>query len=1609
MSLTHKFLYIVILRVGCSVLFDGQTTAQTVYDVPPDPAPNSISGTDILNLGEGGSIVYSLSAWDDSVINMTGGATNSMNIRNNATLLLSGGRIGRQIDTDPTANVQIYGAEFTIGGVPVLGLVNPGDRVFVTPSSSQTFSGTLTDGSVFAFRGDANDDLSGPIELILDSVPTFAPIVNAPADPLPNGIRSGQQVTLNSGAVLGYNYGASQGSVLNVDGGMVEGNLELIGAELNLNDGMVNGSTDVFLNSTINVSGGLLDDTTRLFDTSSINVMGGTTRTLRLVDNSSLNASSGSIFEASLLENTSATITGSVEIGSLAASNSSNVSVTGGTVKQLYSSGLSTLDFSVGVIESLMRVSGTAQATFTGGRLGHTLSIGNIASATVAGGILGDRIAFGGRSFELQGGDFRLDGVPIVGLENIGDTISFTVPEKGVFSGVLSDGSIFTIDRRDEDAIDNSIQLTRTATPTPSLTHFDVPSDPAPDELQSGQSLNLSAGGTLPSFFRANIGSTMQIGGGTVGTYFEAIGSDVTMTNGTIDSHADFYAGSHFVMSGGLVEGHSELQVFQTSTADISGGQLLSPIYAYDSATVTVTGGSLSGVQVMDMASLMVSGGSMNAVTATGNTSTHIGDGAAIVRVEGYGEASIDVIGGNIQRFDLLGEATGTVTGGVFSENIYVSGNSELFISGDASINNVGVSDSAVVHLVDARVDGNSGSFGNGEFRVTGGDIGEYTARGDSTLNMSGGTTGDNFTAQDNSNINFTGGEFLIDGVPIPGLNSPGDTVSVNIPAGSVFSGTLDDGSVIAFTRDDGDDLERPLNLTVGNLPPAINPASIPADGTLRGVRPGQVVNVSAGQSLPSNLVAAPGSTLTATGVTIGDNFEATGAEVEISDSIVGNEFDAFSNANVVFNNTEVGGGLTTFDTSEVTVNGGSLMRTANALHQSTLNLNSDNVNYVEAFDQATVNVTGGVLTEGSRIYDESQMNFIDGKLLGGISFFDSSFLHMTGGQITGGMAALSSSELQIDGGVIEGKVTGSTSAIINVSGGSLDDSIRLRNSATANISGGHIGAGYAAEAFSTTNLSGGAIGQRFGINDFGTLNIDGFDFRIDGVPVPGLENVGDERLSFNPPITGVFSGRLADGTPFAFSYPTGEDRLFDSGITINLKRSAEANGPALIQVPSDDVPWGIGSGQTLVLEEGGVLHSDFQSGRDSRLIVNGGTVGTYLEAVSSTVTINGGVVQQMDALLDARINLAGGEIRDTESLNDYAIKAWQDSEIHMTSGTIKGYVHLNDRATMTIEGGEIIDRILVNDDATLKLLGGGETLVYVDEISFAPDDGSLLLVDGGHLASGSVIETRLQVLSGMVGDSIHLRHAFMDVQGGTVGDRLQLTQTVLDISGGNIGNDISAVQVSEINMTGGAIGSGLGLFSSSTFNMWDGSIQEFQLFDRSTANIFGGELPAGFEVNEFATANVHGGNIDGAVLLYDEANLFVEGGDFSSSIALFNSSTADISGGSFGEGFFAIDGGTINIFGVGFLLNGLPIDGLTEMGDSLVLDVRDGSVLTGFLEDGSFFDIMLSSTLGGADFIAESATVMVTVTVPEPGTLVMALVGVAVIPLLTRKARRQI
>lgn len=163
------------------------------------------------------------------------------------------------------------------------------------------------------------------------------------------------------------------------------------------------------------------------------------------------------------------------------------------------------------------------------------------------------------------------------------------------------------------------------------------------------------------------------------------------------------------------------------------------------------------------------------------------------------------------------------------------------------------------------------------------------------------------------------------------------------------------------------------------------------------------------------------------------------------------------------------------------------------------------------------------------------RVNITSGTISSPINLGGGGAFWMGGGQTNQTVEMYSGGTVAIEGGVLRAGLRLFGGATATVTGGTIGTNGTMRGNGpntTVNMSGGTV----PFEAFfdnrATLNFSGGSITWvRLQPNTTG--NFFGTSFLLDGVPIPGL-NIG-QALTISQR-TGIFSGVLADGSPFSYN-----------------------------------------------------------------------------------------------------------------------------------------------------------------------------------------------------------------------------------------------------------------------------------------------------------------------------------------------------------------------------------------------------------------------------------------------------------------------------------------
>ena len=397
----------------------------------------------------------------------------------------------------------------------------------------------------------------------------------------------------------------------------------------------------------------------------------------------------------------------------------------------------------------------------------------------------------------------------------------------------------------------------------------------------------------------------------------------------------------------------------------------------------------------------------------------------------------------------------------------------------------------------DAGAEG--GGSSNVEVNISGGTIGDlFDANDGSTVNISGGVIGNNSNALFGSTVNITGG---VIGIGFDAM--PGSTVNVS---GGVFDAFFDafDGSAVNVS---GGDIGLAFEAQAGSTV-VVNGGRL---GRQFEVRTGSDVTLVGGEFLVNGV--AP---LDLTSVTLSGSDVLTGTLEDGSAFVFSSTYgDLFSFGDVIDGVTLLPGTLPAIDLAPVVI------ADANDVAPATL----------RAGQVLTLQGTG-VLPDGFVAVDT--VLTIEGGTAGSELDIANSTIDVTGGQIEEG--CLFGSTLNLEDGDI-GTLCAMAGTTVNQSGGTLNF-VRLGENSVFNLSGGVFGTADNPGPFSIRVETGG------------TLNLFVSEASLDGVAldlVPGDTFVVDLQ-EFN------LSGFLTDGSAFSIQdIPAAIGFAFELGSTVTV------------------------------------------------------------------------------------------------------------------------------------------------------------------------------------------------------------------------------------------------------------------------------------------------------------------------------------------------------------------------------------------------------------------------------------------------------------------------
>lgn len=202
-------------------------------------------------------------------------------------------------------------------------------------------------------------------------------------------------------------------------------------------------------------------------------------------------------------------------------------------------------------------------------------------------------------------------------------------------------------------------------------------------------------------------------------------------------------------------------------------------------------------------------------------------------------------------------------------------------------------------------------------------------------------------------------------------------------------------------------------------------------------------------------------------------------------------------------------------------VQGGSIPRGSwpynylQAYNQSTVNISGGSVSLLHAFDASTVDISGGSVSGWLKAYDTSKVNISGGSVNQHFFAYSAGTVGMSDGYVDW-FAAHDTSTVDMSGGTMR-SLNASGSSTMNISGGSVQW-LETRNSSVVQMSGGSVNWLDASNS-TMAQLTGGSV-YRLNARDTSTVNISGGS--VDLVAVYNLHSGSEERINITSGTVGT-------------------------------------------------------------------------------------------------------------------------------------------------------------------------------------------------------------------------------------------------------------------------------------------------------------------------------------------------------------------------------------------------------------------------------------------------------------------------------------------------------
>ncbi|MCA9188793.1 MAG: hypothetical protein KDA99_24375 [Planctomycetales bacterium] len=1156
-----------------------------------------------------------------------------------------------------------------------------------------------------------------------------------------------------------------------------------------------------------------------------------------------------------------------------------------------------------------------------------------------------------------------------------------------------------------------------------------LPADSLPELVYTNTVFNIAEGGRLPDYFRLRFGVwpsqniDINVLGGSVGRYLQLTpGSRLDLTSGRVGSDLTASEGNFVTISGGVigngltVDNGSQLWIFgsdfrldgipidgvnhvgdQFAVTELSGNAVLSGTlsdgtpFAFSSFRDQIA----DGVVTVELAETVPVGEVlMQAEAGIGPQS--IRDGQLLVAEQSAvlpdmfqaGRGSTLVMRNGAAAGDYLTAVDATV----IADNANIGSlatfldNSTLRMSQGIIGGGLLLGAESVAHVVGSHVDSMQvveGAIAN----VANSTIDAWsTVTQGSSLYATDTSIGNNLTVSDHSKVFLTNGQFA--GRLTVTDNSYGELSSVaHAPFDQYVGGvTVEDNSELVVTGDTVIDgigvVDSHLRLLGGRVESLFLSGGGRSRGSTAVISGGVVDSLYAGRSNSLSLVGGritanrqmagrtPGGALSL--LVSGDDFRVNGEPVPNSGNDGTRVALTVSSGDYLSGTLADGTPFGFYSESGVLGTNATLTTVSIPDGPSVITASTDVVPMAIRQGQ-TINVDeGGHLPDGFRAGYGSVVNILPGGSVGSDFLAIGAEVELTGGNDFY-FTADWGTRVAVHDGAKNISILASPGSVVSMDGGHASF-LRVDSSGSADLTGGRVG--YVQFGMgSSVRVSGGAVNMGPGLRAMsfigGELTIQGGDFNVDGKILDELASIGS-IVDFQLDVGSLLTGTLTDGTPFSLNLARGgPSRLILETTQI------PAIGPPIITASTDAVPLGIRNGQTLVVDSGSVVATNFRAGRGSHVRIEaGGFIDEDFEAIGASVDMMGGRLAEVQLIAGASMSMSGGVV---DSL-------WVDTASHFTmhggraraplgntrrrmemdGGVLTLYATLTSGSDVKIRGGRLAGFVYTDSGASLALEGynwrlNGELIasgevgeaVQVDvpigsSLTGILADGTPLLLPNTKLADGTLTIVKTlptsdpPVIDASV-DPIPL--GIHEGQSITVGNGANLPESFLVgwgshlsvFSGGTVGSELQAVGA-EVDIHGGQLGS-------------------LEIYEDSQLTMTHGEFSGSVRLFEDTEMVMHGGHID-TLTIGSGSSAVLTGGTIDD-LSIFGGSPIVIAGGTTSR-FRVTGGSSVELEGTEFFFDGRPIEGLNDEG-SLMLETTSG-ILTGTLLDGSKFESRITS-----------------------------------------------